>query len=609
MSESQHFLERIPRSIKDMRNPYTELAGFVLIISLLTGFVLSNVVPAEKLGLESRSGQELYEEKITSAVSPIDVKLNDADQYRFGEYQGSIIYGPYLVNGEKFYYHNDNVLNERLRKVQNKEAESLHNFYLQTYLDPLFYSPTDGENFDLSGFEKFENQKILAEYCGLNYDLIPQEFFNEVERNHKVTESFLTHASRQNAMKLQSQNLNTTKAYSDYVSDFINLTNRDVSDNKCFNDDSINSGMAKATRTPVQYRIDSGTILNHSEMANNNVKELLKDVEERNDILSSEREFKLEVNSVTLENRSYVYENMMTPSEAKEEMNARRVSELTELSMMAEEHDEEEDSHTHEGSESSHTHGEETHTHEEENSQDSKTTATEKKLTLEQWNELRLVDEIPTKYDVEPICLEKDTVPIYGWDKNVYPNIILAQEGLYSMNPGYVKDFFSLSRCPYVEITRLNWYVNDGLYREIEDSNMSESYNGPNKSTVERAEQLYLENPGDETLSQLSSGYRMALVKSLEKGRYDSELPQLWKRTTQEKSKLHKFETTYDDFYSKEHMEVWDDYFANPGPNARQSVYNNFLLLESIYGLTFMTWSDSVWRLENKPEKFAGKIN
>jgi len=44
------------------------------------------------------------------------------------------------------------------------------------------------------------------------------------------------------------------------------------------------------------------------------------------------------------------------------------------------------------------------------------------------------------------------------------------------------------------------------------------------------------------------------------------------------------------------------------GPDDRAGVYNNFILLESVYALTFMTWSDSVWRLDEKPEKFAGKL-
>jgi hypothetical protein len=183
-----------------------------------------------------------------------------------------------------------------------------------------------------------------------------------------------------------------------------------------------------------------------------------------------------------------------------------------------------------------------------------------------------------------------------------------GQTIFFKDSPDYLKDFFTLSRCPYVEITRLNWYTIDGLYRDVNQEPLGQDYNGPQNKRLEKSEKIFLDNPGEQSLSQMSDTYSSTLKTNLKSNRFDDKLPVLWKRSLQERSKLHKFESTYDDFYNEEHMEVWDKYFPTPGPDDRAGVYNNFILLESVYALTFMTWSDSVWRLDEKPEKFAGKL-
>ena len=587
-----------------------KLALGLILTSMFIGLISSALVSPDRLAI-SNEDLESVNNQTTSEVSPTGIKLENKSQYRFAEYDNSLLYGPYLVDESKYYYQKGQVLNNRLKPVSNTKVEGLHNFYLKTYLDPLFYSPTNSKDLNLSDFEKFEEQKILSEYCGLEYDLIPGIYFENLEQNQKTTERFLKYASERNADRVLSQNLNTTESYSEYVTNFIDLINRDVSGNECFANDTENYGLAKATRTPVQYRLDSQVLLNYSSMANDNIEALVGEIEYREKILKSENETNLTIGRLELENYSYSYESVFGPQKAKEEMNERRIDEITSLAEATDEDAYEETQEDEDNQEEqTHKHGEETHTHEDEKTPDDteKEVSGPVELTLNQWRDVRLVEEVPVQYDLKPSCLERNSIPVYGWDKNIYPNIMLGEDTLFKDRPKYLRELFTLSRCPYVELTRLNWYVTDGLYRDISQEPINTNYEGPRSIQVTEAERIFLEDPGDETLSQLSKVYKMALKDNLNSDKFSQELPIFWRRSLQESSRLHKFEPTYDDFYNDKHMRVWDKYFPQPGPRSDASVYNNFLLLESTYALTFMTWSDSVWRLDEKPEKFAGKL-
>ena len=591
----------------------TQLSFAVVLASILIGLTASSVISADLL-----SGAEKDFETVNGEfeiqVSPTGAELENASHYRFAEYENSLLFGPYILEDERYYYHRDKVLNSNLRPVSKTEVEGLHAFYIKTYLDPLFYSPTKSQEFNLTKFERFEQDKILSKYCGLEYDLIPGDYFEDLEENHEATQRFLINASRKNAENVISQNTEATSSYSKYINQFINLINRDVSNNRCFDNKSENYGLAKATRTPTQYRIDSKTLLSYSDTANNNAEQLLKDIQKREKILNSKTDFtiktgnnlgkQLSFNSDnSLENYSYSYKEVLGPQEAKDEMNNRRIGEVTGLESSEDENETEDEPEN--DSEEDHTHGQDTHTHEGKDEEDEDENS---ELKGEQWEEVRLVEDIPTQYDVKPSCMEREMVPVYGWDKNIYPNLILGQDILFKNKPEYLRDFFTLSRCPYVELTKIKWHTTDGLYRDIKENPVNKDYNGPKSKKIEKAEEIFLGNPGEESLSQLSDSYELGLKTSLKSNSFDNNLPVLWGRSLQERSKLHKFETTYDDFYNEEHMDVWDKYFPTPGPDDRPDVYNNFLLLESVYALTFMTWSDSVWRLEQKPEKFSGKL-
>jgi len=171
-------------------------------------------------------------------------------------------------------------------------------------------------------------------------------------------------------------------------------------------------------------------------------------------------------------------------------------------------------------------------------------------------------------------------IPVYGWDKNIYPNIMRGQTIFFKDSPDYLKDFFTLSRCPYVEITRLNWYTIDGLYRDVNQEPLGQDYNGPQNKRLEKSEKIFLDNPGEQSLSQMSDTYSSTLKTNLKSNRFDDKLPVLWKRSLQERSKLHKLNLRMTIFTMRN---IW-----RFGTNT--SLHQG-LMIELVYTTTSFCWN------------------
>lgn len=517
-------------------------------------------------------------------VSPIGTELEDSDNYRFAEHEGKMVFGPYLIEDRRYYYSEGKVLNNNLSSVNRPEVIGLHNFYLKTYLDPIFYSP--GENFNLSGFDRFEEDKVLVGPCGLEYDVVPQDYFDDLEVNKEETEAFFRHASMQNAEDLVKQNRETIDGYAGMVGGFVDLINKDVEKNDCFVDvRGEGDGIALSTYTPVNYGITDEVLVNYSRMANENARVALSQVESRERILQGEKSYSIEktnrsVNSEVVGNHSLKYNS----TEALEEFNSRRLDEYTDLF----------------------------------NQSSVSENVSEEKLELNDFadekkvrEKARLADKAPKKFDIRSYCLGGDFTPVYGWDKDVYPNIIsgesLVQDSEESSN---LKDFFTVCRCPYVEITRLKWHVMSDQYQGVSENRLSRNYTGLNKKAVSEAEASFLRDPGELTFSNLSESYESSLRENLRRGHFDSSMPLMWRRNIQQESRIHRFEEAYDDFWNEKHMSVWDQYYdINGDESFGRDIYSYFFVTESSYSMNFMTYSESVWRLEEKPDKFSGKIN
>lgn len=733
-----------------LNDNYQIIAAFTAII-LAGSFITVNAFSGEDYS-------EVYSQT-SNQISPVGAQLSE-DTYRFSEINNSMIYGPYQINETGYFIREGKAYDGSLKRApaKDEDVKALHDFYLKTYLDPIFYANKEGERQKLEEFEKFESTKLLADKCGLEYNLIPQDYFSALDKNQELTDDFFKKPSKSMAEELNRQNVKTASEYAGMAGNFADLLQKNLSQNECFNETSDDvSGMALATNTPVQYRIDNDVFSDYISMANQNAKKIQNQTDERKEVLNGRSDVNLEpdVDQKSFEIQ-YNDENIYSSEQALEEMNQRRIAEDEEIKK---EEETEEDNQSQEYAEEEPQEGESTETSNQEdvgsgieaayetlenvtpdefrwelkdaylsegvleyefayqnstaqvelsqegkiaeiiinntaletkdNSDINKTQAFEiasseidrdlypewvsysnatsdegEKFEFEfksaegeleanidvnkngvveytemvlipedvlesegsgeekeegsedpsnrfnetEKEELGLVDSEPRKYHLKDYMRPNEGLkPVYGWDKNIYPNIISAERNLLTVNSENLesKDYYTVCRGPYVELTRLDWYVTDGLYNEVSNETVYQS--GKNAET----ESEFLKNPGENTLNNLSNLYEKDLYTHIDEGKFSEDIPTIWKRQNKHQSKLHRMPDTYDDFYNENHMEIWSYYFqvdVGPSDKLNRNEYNYFVATESLYPLLFMTNSDSVWRLEEKPDKFSGKI-
>ena len=554
-------------------------------IVLTALFAIAVGVGALSTGVVENIGDQKFQ-SLENQVNPAGHHINSSDTYRIAEYRGETIYGPYHIENRKYFYHDGDILGPDLKERTSKDARRLHSFYMENYFDPIFYSPTSNRNqSDLSGFEKYEEDKVLTERCGLEYDTIPSGYLESLGNNMRTTDSFFSHASVENAEALINSNRRTLNGYLDYISSFTTNLNLNLSQNECFTDSISQEGVSLVTRTPSSSKINRQTLADYASMANQNALMLDREISSREALLDNSTGFEIERYNHSFVNRSYSYDVFMNQSEAFMDFNDRRRNEVVEL-------DE-----TQEGA----------ITPDDGTGEEESTGQDQPDLNLseEQKEEVRLLEKDPRGYEIDTYCTINDTDFVYGEQMNIYPNIISGVEKRYKNNEPYLKDFYTACRCPYVEISRLNWYVVDEFNKYLD----SESYSGPSADKVEAAERNFRNYPGQDSMRQVSDSYDEAVRESLRNGEINRELPEMWRMSRQQESKLHKFRSAYDDFYNDYHMEVWKDYFPLEGDrNYSAAQYYYFFLMGSEYPMHFMTWSDSVWRIDEQPEMFSGTV-
>lgn len=525
------------------------------------------------------------------------------------------MYGPYILNSSRYYVYEGEVYDKSFEEVEMEEVENLHEFYLKTYMNPLFFAPFEKGKIDMGDFKSFEEEKVLEKRCNLSYDMIPQNLFDSVEKNINVTYDFFTTASKENALEVLDHNRRTTESYLEMVNQFIDSFNKNISGNNCFKGKARPGMIARATFTPVQYKIGSDVIIDYARKANSNVEILMEEVSERRNVLFNGTGTSFEENTLELSNSSFdKEEEVISSEEAVKEFNSRRVSEYFEL-YFENETDERETVDQEGGEEESNL-----------------------SFPEEELDKVRKVENEPRLFVLETNCLEDETVPVYGWNRNVYPNIINGFKSRYrdvetNDEIVYVNNIFSTCKCPYAEITRLEWYVVNDIYREmkkrmskkdlrntlstkfIEKTGLTidisvESNDNQVFEKIERSEKMFLNSPGSRSLEQLSNVYAETLGYLLGENVFDKKIPYLWKTRMKSESRLQEFKSVYDDFYNDEHMEVWNKFFLEEDyGNFTQTKYNYFFLSESLYPLKMMTWSETVWMPEEKPKKYSGELN
>jgi len=501
--------------------------------------------------------------------------------------------GEFVEQGSQYYVHNGMVLDSELEQVEDANTtatiERLHGFYLRSYLDPLLYTPTESptpaavhpddhrpEEFEevqqraglfTHDYDRLEEMKVLAEKCGLEYDLVPQEMFNAFDGVKGQTDLFFQYPSTISAADLMESQRDAASAYASYTGTILDLMNASLGSNECFHEGVQTSPIARLTMTDPSYGIDSSVILDHIRKATSNAERIQSTIERRERILEGQEQFNINTSRPTARQISQPeYDDLMTPDEAIDTFNQRRAEEYRELVLGQ--------------------------------------NGTNGSLTLEQQEKAQFAEDLPRRYDITDHCApEGTTVPVYGWNMDVYPNVVAGRTSLLPNSSDLRNiDHFTLCRCPYREISRLDWYALDTMYKDLETGQ-----NRTSEDDITQAEQIFRTSPSARSYDQLGDVYVNAVKRMIRSDSFDPDLTTMWRRGMQAKGKLHVLNETYDDFYNEDHMEIWQEYFptteADRPFGAKKFSY--FLLTESLYPLTFMTWSDAVWRLDTKPQKYA----
>jgi hypothetical protein len=502
--------------------------------------------------------------------------------------------GEFVEQGRQYYVHDGEILDSGLEPVDDTNVtgtiQELHEFYLRTYLDPLLYTPTERptpaavhsdehrpEEFEevqrragifTHDYDRLEEMKVLAQKCGLEYDLVPQEMFNAFDGVKGQTALFFQYPSTISAGDLMDSQREAASAYASYAGTVLELMNASLGSNECFHDGVGTVPIARLTMTDPSYGIDSSVVLDHVRKATRNAERLQSVIERRESILEGEERFAINTSRPTVSNITHPeYDDLMTPDEAIDTFNDRRGEEYLELIQGQND--------------------------------------TDRALTPEEQEEARFAEELPRRYDIHDHCApEGTTVPVYGFDMDVYPNLVAGRTSLHSNSSEFRNiDHFTVCRCPYREISRLDWYAVDSMYEDL-DADRDNATGGSDTAT---AEQVFLQSPGAGSYDQLGEVYTNAVKRMIGSGTFDEDLTTMWRRGMQARGKLHVLNETYDDFYNEDHMEVWNEYFPTTEQDRPFGAkrFNYFLLTESLYPLTFMTWSDAVWRIDEKPQKYA----
>jgi hypothetical protein len=186
-------------------------------------------------------------------------------------------------------------------------------------------------------------------------------------------------------------------------------------------------------------------------------------------------------------------------------------------------------------------------------------------------------------YKINLKCWEQESGFVYGIDKDVYPNILLAERDMITFDYTHWQSWdngFTSCSCPYSDVERLNWFLVDDMYKKISSQKIE---------SVKEYEDMFLANPSQKNLELLGVVYRSQLYQDLREQKKD-DLAKLWLRMHQIEMKSHLFNKVMDDIN-------WSTHF---GPfivkeEGMEKHYQQIIATDSFFTMTFMPWSSSVW--------------
>jgi len=480
---------------------------------------------------------------------------------------------------------------------QLEKSPALKGFYQITKYDPLFYSPYTNEgdfNFtNLQGYEELlfsellEKQGVsLLKYYkakGRKLNLLPHDFLEILPQNIKQTETFLANPTKEGAQKLLEINKRTVNLYKENLLDL-----GDVFDQITAFRAPNQVGLASLGR-PLPFT----TALKDLKLIQNNANALLEEVTKREKILNGSQKYKLpafKVPAVQNEVLDHFREgNYLSKEEAIISLWENYNEEWKDFGMPA---------------------------------------AFTKEEALENI-------QAHGPYQIEIACFpdpDNRIHLVYGFSSEklelLYPRFIFGDGTVYRL-PGHrsfdeislaghsqdvwIKDNpFTICSCPHIEDSKIQWYMLDIMHHKIKNSPLyaNNTYNYPTKlgQLLEQGpflEKSFIEYPTQSTLTALGINYKYLYlglneIKNISESLQKAQ-EQAWKHYTAIEARflplprvlnffhdILKLRATTGDFFYR--------YLSTP----------EFGVLEGcLYYTPFMHWSDSVWRLEEKPKLYG----
>lgn len=298
--------------------------------------------------------------------------------------------------------------------VENLTAPAnvnLEDFFLLTYIKPIFFSPTDYDGqIDFSEFDDLSVTPFFEEYSertGNTIDIYPGDFLRQYELNQMATRQFLAEPTYENALVLTLQQRKTLAAYAIDLGKFI---------------ESID------TSQEYSFLMRNGQELTKTELVqmltelNDNMAYILAQIEIREQILNGEMGYSLPdvIRPGLGEFETFAPDNTISKSTAKELYSL--------YTYYADDKDE----------------------------------------TFKP--SLKYSTDMFKLYKINLKCWEKDSAYVYGIDEDVYPNTLLAEKNMiaYDYENWLMWDNgFTSCTCPYSDVERLNWFLIDDMHTKI----------------------------------------------------------------------------------------------------------------------------------------------
>ena len=550
---------------------------FVLILSLF--YINYNDTAALDDNDEENNNNNHLSSYQFESVLKTDYKKEFSTPGNMVEYNGTILFGPYYIDDtdEGFYILEDNVYDSKLREVTNDKVIFLHNFYLYTRSNPLFYSPYDDiEQINFTKFENFSEEQYLSVSCNQTLENYPKEYYKELTKNILATDGFLENPSTHNAYVLIEQNERTFNAYTQGLNNIIKEFANPIIENSSCSENleyefRINYGFF-IPYTDKKIYVDN--ILSILDQFNQNTKILNEDIQYRKKVLSGEKEF-IYPKSILSKTQGSELNDYYSREMAIELLELRSINDV----VMSDGWDPQPETTN--------------------DTYEFRLNATNINISEIQFPDVKEDDLY--LFELNLICFPFEKGLVYGIDKDIYPNIFLATYFDESLD-----NLLSICACPYVAQTSLYWELIYDMFQRIGNQPLSDYFSEPQDQELAEtvnhmnaAEEDFLNYPSQDNLQFLSQTYRKVYFEHLEKGVYNEYLEEVWKRHILIDSKIYIYKKTFDRYYNN--LPDRRKYFWSPEYNESGLTEDNYYIeffTESFFFFNFMQWSGSVWQSE-----------